>query len=157
MKTSKFWLAVWGYIVELVAAIAILAAIIAVTGTEPVSSVIQISGGRVASHFGAVMFTASLAMVWTFYAKSDGELADWLNQMGAFTVYASAFMASVAIYGVLVFALILAISTNVLWIDLFAAWLTVLGILNVYTLLRNVFDLMRLSVEFKRRNSPRNK
>lgn len=156
-KKNRWWLVWWAYLVELLAASMLLVAVIVWFGADTISGVIDAAGARFASHFAAVMFAASLGMTWTFYAKSDTEFADWLYQKKAFRVYARAFMTSVGIYAALVVALVLALSTSLLWIDLVAAWLSILGAVNVYTLLINVFDLMLLTAKFHQANKSRNK
>lgn len=157
MKKNRWWLVWWAYIAEVIAASTIVGAVVAWIGTGTVSTIIDAAGARFASHFAAVMFAASLGMTWTFYSKSDTEFADWLYERKAFRVFAGALVTAVGIYAALVFALILALSTSLLWIDLLAAWLSILGAINVYTLLKNVFGLMQLTAQFHRIKRSRNK
>lgn len=157
MTTSRGVLYLWAYVVEIVAASLLLCAVVAWFGVGTISAIIDAAGTGVASQFATVMLAGSFGMTWTFYAKADTDFARWLVEKGAFDVYAHALVTSVGVYAALLFSLLVAVSTNSQWIDLFAAWLSVLGAINVYTMLKNVLDLMKLTAKFNERQRSRNK
>lgn len=149
---SRRILIVWAYAAELILSSVALVLAAVVFGIGRVAAFMQAAASDFATYFGATMFAASLALFWTFYAKADSEFVQWLQGRGAFHTYLRAFHVAIAVYLVMLLMVALAKHTGNTAVTLLAAWVSVLGIVNAYTLVKNVSDLMRLNVLFNQKN-----
>lgn len=102
----------------------------------------------IATLFGAVMLAASLGFLWTFYSKADTEFYRWLDSRGAFRVYLLATAYSVAVSLLSTMSLVAMKKISDDSFALVAAFLLVLAVINLMTLVRNVIDLMLLNAKF---------
>lgn len=139
---------VWGYAVELLASVLVVTTLCLWLTTDSLLGFLRIAAIDIATLFGAVMLAASLAFIWTFFSKADTPFYRWLDSKGAFLVYLRA-----AAYAVLVSLLSMASLVIYKYADsrplgLAAAFLLVLALLNMYTLVANVVGLMRLNALF---------
>jgi len=75
----------------------------------------------------------------------------WLHEKEAFEVYARSFLFSIGVYVLLVVSLILAMNASSSSIAILSLWLSVLGLINVYSLIKNTYDLMKLNALFNRK------
>lgn len=144
-------LIVWSYFSEVVLATLAFGILLLLYDSEQVTGFLKPVAKDIATYFSSVMFAASVAFLWTFYSKSDTPFSKWLYEKGAFTVYLTGYIVAVAIYAVL-FILLLAASksSNEVFL-LFTAWVLLVGIINVYTFIRNVVGQLLLNMEFNRR------
>jgi hypothetical protein len=138
----------WGYFVELAAAALSLVALCLVFGQAAVIAFSRNAAIDVATLFCGIFFAAALAFLWTFYSKSDTEFYRWLDKRGAFDVYLRATGYAVAVSASATLALIGVkyIASDPL--TLLAAFLLLLAVINLCTLVQNVFGLMRLNTMF---------
>lgn len=145
----------WAYAAELVLSSTVLFLVVVAFGIDRVAYFMQVSAPDFAAYFGATMFAASLALFWTFYSKADSDFMQWLQERGAFSVYLRAFHVTIAIYLVMLLAVAAAKHTGSTVIAIAAAWISFLGIINAYSIVKNVSDLMRLNVLFnQKKNHP---
>jgi hypothetical protein len=144
-KRHHIW---WAYAVELLAAGATLSALCLWLGVSAVAGFVRNVALDTATLFGAVMLAASLGFLWTFYSKSDTEFYRWLDTRGAFRVYLSATAYSVAVSLLSTMSLVVSKQTTDEIFTLVAAFLLILAVINLVTLVRNVIDLMLLNAKF---------
>ncbi|XOB91773.1 hypothetical protein ACMC9M_15850 [Pseudomonadota bacterium 24LQ007] len=148
---SKKLLVFWAYIVEIIASTVIVILTLSVFDFSEVIGFVHSSSKDIASNFAVVLLAASLGLFWTFYSKSDSPFVQWLHEKKAFEVYARSFLFSIGVYVLLVVSLILAMNTSSSSIAILSLWLSVLGLVNVYSLIKNTYDLMKLNALFNRK------
>ncbi len=140
----------WGYVVELVlSALAVFALCLWVT-TDSLLSFLRTAALEIATLFGAVMLAAALAFLWTFFSKADTPFYRWLDSKGAFRVYLQATAYAVIVSFLSTSSLVIYKHVDSRNLGLTAAFLLVLAIVNMYTLVSNVIGLMRLNALFMR-------
>lgn len=102
----------------------------------------------IATLLGGVMFAGSLAFLWTFFSKADTDFYKWLDEKKAFHAYliSSSYTVFVSLLCTGVFIFIKSVK-NECTISL-AFFVLFLTLINVYTLIKNVIDLMRLNTLF---------
>ena len=149
---SKKLLVFWAYIVEVVASTVIVFLTFAILEFSEVIRFVHSSAKDVASNFAVVLLAASLGLFWTFYSKSDSPFVQWLHEKEAFEVYARSFLFSIGVYVLLVASLILVMNTSSSLVAILSIWLSVLGLINVYSLIKNIYDLIKLNALFNRKN-----
>lgn len=140
----------WGYFVELVAAAMSLLLLCIAFSQAAVATFVRSAAIDVATLFCSIMFGAALAFLWTFYSKSDTEFYRWLDKRGAFEVYLQATGYAVAVSAVATFLLISVKYVDSEKLALLATYFLLLAVINLYTLVQNVFGLMRLNTMFNR-------
>ena len=98
--------------------------------------------------FGGAMLAASLAFLWTFYSKIDTDFYVWLSKKHALKPFllAIAYVAFTSTLCIFVFIYIKNEKTN-LNISL-AFFIMFITIINLYTMVKNVMDLMLLNVAY---------
>lgn len=148
---NKLFLVVWSYVSELVLATLVLGAILIFYDGSQVAHFLKPLAKDIAAYFSSVMFAASVAFLWTFYSKSDTAFSKWLYEKGAFTVYLTAYIVAVVIYAILFILLLVASKSGNEAFLLFTTWVLLVGIINVYTFVRNVVGQLLLNMEFNRR------
>ena len=149
---SKKLLVFWAYFVEIISSTAIVILAFSVFEFSEVIKFVHSSSNDVASNFAVVLLAASLGLFWTFYSKSDSPFVQWLHEKEAFEVYARSFLFSIGVYVLLVVLLILVMNTSSSILAVLSLWLSVLGLINVYSLIKNTYDLMKLNALFNRKN-----
>ena len=149
---NKSLLIVWSYLSELLLATLVLGLVLFFYDAGQVSSFLKPVAKDIAAYFSSVMFAASVAFLWTFYSKSDTPFSKWLYERGAFTVYLAAYIAAVAIYGLLFILLLIASKSSNEAFLIFTTWVLLIGIINVYTFFQNVVGQLLLNMEFNRKN-----
>lgn len=146
---AKKFLIVWAYAIELIAAALIMLLLGLLIGTPTMMTFIVDTANDFATVFSGVMLAAALGFLWTLYSKSDTDFYQWLESKGAFAVYLHACMYAVAVYALSACSLITikhVKSNGFMWATFF---LLILAVLNLYTLIKNVCDLMRLTAKFQ--------
>lgn len=138
----------WAYVVEIVAAAAILIALCLWLGRPVVIGFIRDVALDIATLFGAVMLAASLGFLWTFYSKSDTDFCRWLDTRGAFRIYLSATAYSVVVSLLSTMSLIALKKISDESFTLFGTFMLILAIINLVTLIQNVIGLMLLNTKF---------
>lgn len=146
----KRFLVAWAYLVEIVLSSVLLALFLLVFGKDSVVHAVQEVAPDVSAYIGGAMFAASLALFWNFYSKSDTAFMQWLHAQGAYPVYLRAFQVAIAIYAGMLIAGIATKHMKSEAVALVAGWSILLGIVNIYTLVKNVSGMMRLNAEFNR-------
>lgn len=141
----------WGYAVELVASALVVTALCVWLSTESLLSFLRVAALDIATLFGAVMLAAALAFLWTFFSKADTPFYRWLDSKGAFQVYLRATAYAVLVSLLSTASLVIYKHVENRCIGLAAAFLLVLALLNMYTLVANVIGLMRLNALFMRK------
>jgi hypothetical protein len=93
----------------------------------------------------------ALAFLWTFFSKADTPFYRWLDSKGAFQVYlrAAAYAVLVSLFSTASLVIYTHVESKALGIA--TAFLLVLALLNMYTLVANVIGLMRLNALFMRK------
>lgn len=140
----------WGYAVELVlSALAVFALCLWGT-TDSLLSFLRTAALEIATLFGAVMLAAALAFLWTFFSKADTPFYRWLDSKGALRVYLQATAYAIIVSFLSTSSLVIYKHVGSRNLGLTAAFLLVLAIVNMYTLVSNVIGLMRLNALFMR-------
>jgi len=141
----------WGYAVEILASALIVSALCIWLSTESLLSFLRVAALDIATLFGAVMLAAALAFLWTFFSKADTPFHRWLDSKGAFQVYLRATAYAVLVSLLSTASLVIYKHVENETLGLAAAFLLVLALLNMYTLVTNVIALMRLNTLFMRK------
>lgn len=149
---SKRLLVFWAYIVEIIASTGMVLLVFAIFSFSEIIRFVHSSSKDVASNFAVVLLAASLGLFWTFYSKSDSPFVLWLHEKEVFEVYAHSFLFSIGVYVLLVASLILVMNTSNSLVAIVSLWLSVLGLINVYSLIKNTYDLMKLNALFNQKN-----
>lgn len=149
---NKSFLVAWGYLSEAVLATLVLGFLLFFYDATQITHFLKPLAKDIATYFSSVMFAASVAFLWAFYSKSDTPFSKWLYEKGAFTVYLTAYIVAVAIYAVLFILLLFASKSSDEAFLLFTTWVLLVGVINVYTFVRNVVGQLLLNMEFNRRN-----
>jgi hypothetical protein len=144
-KRRYIW---WGYAVELLAAGFVLLALCLWFDLTAVASFVRDVAIDLATLFGAVVLTASLGFLWTFYSKADTDFYRWLDARGAFRVYlvATAYSVVVGLLSTMILVAMKKVANEVFSVA--GAYFLILAIINLITLVRNVIDLMLLNAKF---------
>lgn len=145
MSNKLVW---WGYVVELLAAILAVACLSLCFQPSALVSFVRTAAIDIATLFCAVMLAAALAFMWSFYTKADTAFYRWLEERGAFKVYLSATIYTIAVSFITTAALIVTKHVEGLGIGMVATFLLALSILNLYSLVCNVAGIMRLNAKF---------
>jgi hypothetical protein len=141
----------WGYAVELFASALVVFVLCIWFSTEALLKFLQLAALDIATLFGAVMLAAALAFLWTFFSKADTPFYLWLDSKGAFQVYLRAAAYAVLVSLMSIASLVIYKHVDSTSLGLAAAFLLVLALLNMYTLVVNVLGLMRLNALFMRK------
>lgn len=143
-------LVVWAYAVELLAAGFILLAIYLWLGPQVIVTFVRNAAIDIATIFGGVMFAGALAFLWTLFSKADTPFYQWLEAKGAFRVYVIATTYTVAVSFLSTASLILAKHVEQQLLGLTATYFLLLAVINLYTLVTMVADLMKLNAAYGR-------
>lgn len=149
---SKAPIIIWGYLSEVVLAGFVLALLLFFYDANQIASFLKPIAADVATYFSSIMFAASVAFLWTFYSKSDTPFSKWLYEKGAFKIYLSAYIVAVSIYALLFLLLLITSKIDSVLLSVFTFWVLLLGVINVYTFIKNVIGQLLLNMEFNRRN-----
>ncbi len=117
-----------------------------------ISTILRSSVSDIATYFSSVMLAGSIAFLWAFYSKSDTPFSKWLYRKGAFNIYLTAYVVAIAVYAVLLVLLILCSKADFLLLTLSTLWFFILGLINVYTFIRNIIGQLLLNMEFNQVN-----
>lgn len=148
-KKKAIW---WGYISELICTTLVFSLLLYVFDSAKVASVFKSSAIDIATYFSSIMLAGSIAFLWTFYSKSDTQFSRWLYEKGAFNVYLTAYVVAIGVYISLLILLIFCSKIDFYLFTLFALWFFILGLINVYTFIRNIIGQLLLNMEFNRVN-----
>ncbi len=102
------------------------------------------------------MLAGSIAFFWTFYSKSDAPFSQWLYDKGAYNIYLTAYITAIGIYASLTILLVLASKINNDILTIITLWFLILGIINVYTFIKNITKQLKLNMEFNRKTRANN-
>jgi hypothetical protein len=149
---NKTPIIIWGYLAEIFLASFVLALLLLFYDAHQIANFLRPLASDIATYFSSVMFAASVAFLWTFYSKSDTPFSKWLYEKGAFKVYLSAYIVAVSIYALLFLLLLITSKVNNNFLSVFTFWVLLLGLINVFTFVRNVIGQLLLNMEFNRRN-----
>lgn len=149
---TKLTLTLWGYAVEIVLAALMLVLLCLIYTPSSISIFVRQSAIDVATLFCAILFAASLAFLWTFYSKADTDFYRWLYEIDAFNIYLSATGYAVAINAAATLMLILAKFIVNDHLALTSIFMLFLAAINGYTLVQNVFGLMKLNAKFNQKS-----
>ncbi|UCV13674.1 hypothetical protein [Quatrionicoccus australiensis] len=149
MKHRKLKVA-WAYIVEIVLAILLVGLGCSTMGAAALAELVRQFALDIATLYCAVFFAAALGFLWTFYSKADTEFYTWLDRIGSFHVFLNATAYVVAIEGVAIFLLLATKLFTGNGFALLAAFGFLLALINSYTMVKNVIDLMKLHTFFNR-------
>ncbi|MBU2873464.1 hypothetical protein [Marinobacter salexigens] len=149
---NKSFLIAWSYASEALLATLALGFLLLFYDAAQIANFLKPVAKDIAAYFSSVMFAASVAFLWTFYSKSDTPFSKWLYEKGAFTVYLTAYIVAVAIYALLFILLLVASKSSNVFFLVFTVWVLLIGIVNVYTFVRNVVGQLLLNMEFNRKH-----
>lgn len=141
----------WGYAVEIAASVLAVSGLCLWLSTDSLLAFLRTAALDIATLFGAVMFAAALAFLWTFFSKADTPFYRWLDSKGAFQVYLRATAYAVLVSLLSTSSLVIFKHVDSKALGLAAAFLLVLALLNMYTLVTNVIGLMKLNALFMRK------
>ena len=143
----------WSYASEIVLSTLAIIFIFCFYDINDISQFINLSSPELASYFSGIMLASSIAFFWTFYSKSDTPFSQWLYTKGAFNVYLTVYITTIAIYTILSLLLLISQFTQNELLSVITMWFLILGIVNVYTFIKNIADQLRLNMEFNRLHS----
>jgi len=149
---SKTLIIIWGYLSEVFLASFVLALLLFFYDLQQIADFLKPIAADIATYFSSVMFAASVAFLWAFYSKSDTPFSKWLYEKGAFKVYLAAYIVAVSIYAVLFLLLLITSKINSVIFSAFTFWVLLIGVINVYTFIKNVVGQLLLNMEFNRRH-----
>lgn len=150
MKHKK--LIFWAYVSELILSVLLFGGLFLIWSPIALENFVVASAADLASYYAAIMLGGSLAFLWAFYTKSDTPFAQWLYSKGAFPVYAFAYFFAVANYALLTLALVIVKHTSSATLSFVALWLLIFCTLNAYSFLKNIYDQLRLNLEFNQKH-----
>jgi len=148
---DKF-LEAWGYFIEILICLLLLLISLMLWDKADIVSFINTSSSDIASYFSVVMFAGVIAFFWVFYSKSDTKFANWLYKKEAYNVYARAYLWAIGVYFFLTLGLFLSKNIENEYLSLVTYWLLILGIINFYTFIKNIYIQLQLNMEFNRLN-----
>ena len=137
-----------GYLVEVVLSSAILALLLLTTDRKLLISVACTHAKDFATFIIAPMFVASVGLIAALFSITNSDFGEWLLSKKALDVYLYAFGVSVVIYFFSTMALILVNPQFNEILILSTLWLLIIAIINIYSLIKNTFDLIRLNAKF---------
>lgn len=149
MKHSKAKIA-WSYIVELTLAIVLVGLGCTTMGATALAALVHQFAFDFATLYCAVFFAAALGFLWTFYSKADTEFYTWLDEIRSYHVFLNATAYVVAIEGTAIFLLLATKLFAGNGFALVAAFAFLMAVINSYTMVKNVIDLMKLHTLFNR-------
>ena len=149
MKHSKTKIA-WAYIVEITLAILLVGLGCTTIGAAALAALVHQFASDIATFYCAVFFAAALGFLWTFYSKVDTEFYTWLDEIRSFHVFLHATAYVVAIEGGAIFLLLATKLFTGNGFALIAAFAFLMAVINSYTMVKNVIDLMKLHTLFNR-------
>jgi len=153
---NRRFLEYWGYIAELVAAMLAVLLPSIYFGVSAVTNFVRSFATDMATIVCAGVFAASIAFLVAFYSKSGTAFYRWLDEKGAFDVYrrATGFAVLVSFLSTVSMLTLKIVGGNAM--ALISAFLFILMLLNLYTLIQNVFGLMRLNNLFNKNSDKDN-
>jgi len=146
------FLEAWGYFIEILICLLLLIISLMLWDKKDIVSFINTSSSDIASYFSVVMFDGVIAFFWVFYSKSDTKFANWLYKKEAYNVYARAYLWAIGVYFFLTLGLFLSKNIENEYLSLVTYWLLILGIINFYTFIKNIYVQLQLNMEFNRLN-----
>lgn len=149
---SKTLMIIWGYLSEAFLASFVLALLLFFYDLQQIADFLKPIASDIAIYFSSVMFAASVGFLWTFYSKSDTPFSKWLYEKGAFKVYLAAYIVAISIYAVLFLLLLITSKIDSVIFSVFTFWILLIGVINVYTFIKNVVGQLLLNMEFNRRH-----
>ncbi len=148
-ENKEIW---WAYISELFLTTLLFGSLLYFFDLAAMSKIFRSSASDIATYFAGIMLAGSIAFLWAFYSKSDTAFSKWLYEKGAFNIYLTAYVIAIAVYVVLLFLLILCAKIDSLLLTMATIWFFILGLINVYTFIRNIIGQLLLNMEFNRVN-----
>lgn len=145
MSIKLVW---WGYAVELLATALIVGCMCLWIPPAALVGFVRTAAIDIATLFCTVMLGAALGFMWSFYTKADTPFYRWLEERGAFKVYLSATIYSIAVSFIATATLIVTKYVEGRTVGLAAIFLLTLSVLNLYSLVSNVAGIMRLNAKF---------
>lgn len=142
----------WAYLSEILLATLAFGLLCLFYDASELTKFLKPIASDIATYFSSIMFAASVAFLWAFYSKSDTPFSKWLYEKGAFTVYLSAYIVAVSIYAFLFVLLLITSRFDNSFFSMFTLWFLIVGIINVYTFIRNVVGQLMLNMEFNSKN-----
>lgn len=140
----------WAYTVEIILAILLVGLGCTTIGAAALAALVHQFALDIATLYCAVFFAAALGFLWTFYSKADTEFYTWLDEIHFFHVFLHATAYVVAIEGGAIFLLLATKLFTGTGFALIAAFAFFMAVINSYTMVKNVIDLMKLHTLFNR-------
>ncbi|NZD58452.1 hypothetical protein HZU83_17325 [Sphaerotilus montanus] len=141
---------IWAYVTEVILAILLVFLGCVTLGITAVTALVHQFAVDFATLYCAVFFAAALAFLWTFCSKADTVFYTWLDEIQAFHVYLHATGYVVAVEAVAIFLLVATKEYSGSEFSLIAAFAFFMAVINSYTMVKNVIDLMKLHTLFNR-------
>lgn len=149
MRHAKFKIA-WGYLVEPILAGLLIVFGCTTIGTNTIAELVHQFAIDLATLYCTVFFAAALAFLWTFYSKADTDFYTWLDEIDAFKIFLHATGYVIAIEAFSIFLLLLTKVYDNQLLAITAAFAFLMALINSYTLVANVIELMKLHTQFNR-------
>ena len=96
------------------------------------------------------LFAASFVTWQIFIHLFTSDFGEWLQWRGADRIYNAVFITAIAVYAISTIVLIIAGQLKNKIVDLIALWSLIFSFINLYTLVKNASDLLKLHSAFKR-------
>ena len=103
------------------------------------------------------MLAGSIAFFWAFYSKSDTPFSQWLYEKGAYNIYLIAYVTAIGIYASLTALLVITSKVNNEYLTILTLWFLILGLINVYSFIKNITKQLKLNMEFNKKSRANNK
>lgn len=139
----------WGYAVEVVAASIVHAIAIIAFGIPTITTFVHETCDEW-NDLSGILFSAALA-VWLTFINIRGSLfGDYLAKKRGDDVYSRAFLTSMIVFFLTTVSMIFVRSIKANIVAHAALWLLVYSFLNLYSMIKNSTDIIKLYSAFKR-------
>lgn len=145
---------IWGYLVEPILASLLIVLACILFGTSIIATLMRQVAVDLATLYCAVFFAAALGFLWTLFSAADTPFYRWLDEVDSFSVYlqATAYTVAIGAISTLVLGILKLFENQALAIT--ASFFFLMAVINTYTLIANVFGLIKLNALYNRIHRP---
>lgn len=140
----------FAYAVEIILAILLVVFGCASIGVSAMAGLVHQFAFDFATLYCATSFAAALGFLWTLFSKAESEFFSWLDEIAAAQVYVHAIAYVVAVEAGALFLLLATKFFTGEKFALIAAFSFCMAIINSFTMVMNVLELMKLHALFNK-------
>ena len=139
----------WGYAIEIIASTVVHGIAITAFGIPAITAFVQETCDEW-NDLSGILFSAALAVWLTFIIIRGSLFGEYLAKHRSDDVYSRAFLTSMIVFFLMTVAMIFArgIKSNI--VAHVSLWLLIYSFLNLYSMIKNSTDIIRLYSAFKR-------